>query len=215
MSELKHTKMLMHYADGESAGVIIHPSRYVDNIVRVSGIDYSVPNLNEDEVTQAYNSVVAGNPTYITNKAGTSYFIVTQGDSIQDIDIMINYFGIFTVEYHLENNVVIITPILPKTALYKHTLRIKNSATNLGSYLTNFKESINTQEGRTKFLHYGDILFNYSASVKLSPVGNQSTNPTQPLQFNRYYLVFDSSTNAIKSNMETVAYDINDYVTEV
>lgn len=71
---------------------------------------YAIPNLTSQQVIDAYNSVIAGLSTYITNADGTIYYMVSQADSYDgSVNIRILYFAHMIVTYTEENDAVTIS----------------------------------------------------------------------------------------------------------
>ena len=52
---------------------------------------YSVPKLTDEQVINAYNSVVAGKEVVISDKNGDMHFKVTQADVISDNEVFISF----------------------------------------------------------------------------------------------------------------------------
>lgn len=95
---------LKYLLEHSSSGKIIH----ADSDITERG--YLIPNLTSQQVIDAYNSVVSGVSTQITNADGSIYYTVNQVDSINDeINIQILYFSHMIVTYSEENGVVTIT----------------------------------------------------------------------------------------------------------
>lgn len=97
-------------AGGGSGGVVINPKAN-DTSLEIGGVTYAVPTLDADELVVAYNALIAGTGCSVSNKAGTSYFAVLQADSIQSVGIHLEFFGIATLEYHMEGSTVEISAI--------------------------------------------------------------------------------------------------------
>lgn len=71
---------------------------------------YQAPKLTVDQVTTAYNAVVAAIPCTITDALGKQHFVVNQADTVGDvISIVILYYMEMIITYSIEGDSVIIT----------------------------------------------------------------------------------------------------------
>lgn len=94
---------LKYMAKHSSSGKIIHANS------DITERGYLIPNLTSQQVIDAYNGVVSGASTLITNADGSIYYTVNQVDSINDeINIQILYFSHMIVTYSEENGIVTI-----------------------------------------------------------------------------------------------------------
>lgn len=66
---------------------------------------YQVPKLNAEQITQAYNALVAGKSVTITDASDKMHFSVDQADTIDEIKIVLNYFDVMTLTYNLDGTI--------------------------------------------------------------------------------------------------------------
>lgn len=68
---------------------------------------YRVPDLTPEQITETYNSIVAGHPATITNATGNYHLSVMQADNLSgDLSISIIFLNVMLVTYTIENNIV-------------------------------------------------------------------------------------------------------------